>query len=984
MGNVQVAWEDVISVIQMMQTHLIVIGVAFIVMIVALIAAGRIKRPLRGLLRVQSFVAFVVLAAVAVNAALTGPLYSTLNVILSDTGALSEEHAAASREIVEEVADEGIILVQNEEDLLPLRTEQTPRLNVFGWASTNPIYGGTGSGTVDASTAVGILDGLANAGFETNTELSDLYTAYRADRPTISINNGQDWTLPEVPVADYGADIISRAKDFSDTAVLVIARSGGEGADLPNDMGAVLDGTYDAERDVIADGSYHRGTKYTNALYRNNGDYDDFEAGEHYLELSRTEEDLVDLVTSNFDNVILIYNGANMLELDWVEDYPEIKSVLLCAGAGATGFNALGDIISGEVNPSGKTVDTWLRDLTKAPWYNNIGHFAYTNVDEITTAAKEAWERADGIVSFVDYVESIYVGYRFYETAADEKMDGFVYDDVVQYPFGYGLSYTTFTQEMGDLEISEDAIGVEVTVTNTGDTAGKDTVELYYTPPYTNGGIEKASVNLAAFGKTDLLEPGASQTMTLTFDLEDMASYDEEGDGAYILEAGEYVISLRTDSHTVVNAATYTLDADVIYGEDNPHNGDQIVARNQFDFAEGEVTYLSRADGFANYAEATAAPTDYELHEEVTANGTYDPTAYNNAEDVMPTTGANNGLELYDLRGADYDDPRWEELLDELTVDEMVNLIAFGGHQNGEIRSVGKIRILDTDGPAGVNSSTLSAFGTGYCSEILLAQTWNVDLAERMARTMGDEFADFHVTGWYAPSMNMHRSAFGGRDFEYYSEDSLLSAQMAVAETTGILDAGMYPYIKHFVLNEQETNRNGILCTWTTEQAMREIYLKPFEECVKAYPDGRIALMSSYNYIGTTWDGACAALLQNVLRDEWGFKGMVISDYFGNYGYMDADKAVRGGTDMMLGTAGNEAILTDQTSATSILAMRQATKNIFYTTVNSSAYESYTPGTIPGWLRNTYIVDGVIAALLVVIEIAAIRSYKRRRNDNCN
>lgn len=970
MGNVEVAWEDVFSVAQMMQTHLIVIGVALVLMIAGIIAAVKVAKPLRGLIRTQAVVAFVLVAVLAVNLALTGPVYSTLNVVLSDKGALDPAHVEASRKIVEEVTNEGVILTKNDGNFLPIAAQ---KVNVFGWASTNPIYGGTGSGTVDASTAVGILQGLANAGFETNTELSDLYTAYRADRPTISFNNGQDWTLPEIPAADYDAGVIQRARDFSDTAIIVIARSGGEGADLPHDMGAVLDGTYDSERDVIAEGSYYQGTKYTNALYRNNGDYDDFEAGQHYLELSRTEHDLVDLVTSNFDNVILVYNGANMLELDWTEDYPQIKSILLCAGAGATGFNALGNIISGAVNPSGKTADTWLRDLTQAPWYNNIGHFAYNNVDDVTAAAKAAWERADGVVSFVNYVEGIYMGYRFYETAAEEGLIN--YGDVVMYPFGYGLSYTTFSQTMGELNVADGSVSVDITVTNTGSTAGKDVVELYYTPPYTNGGIEKASVNLAAFDKTDLLQPGESQTLTLTFQLEDMASYDTYGTGGYLLEAGDYQISLRTDSHTVVDSKICTVSSDVTYGEGNRHNGDLIPAVNRFGFAEGNVTYLSRRDGFANYAQATAAPSDFALHEEVTGNGTYDPTAFNNADDVMPATGQKNGLELYDLRGAAYDDPRWEELLDQVTVDEMVQLIAFGGHQNGEVKSVSKIRILDTDGPAGVNSSTLGAFGTGYCSEIVVAQTWNEDLAEALARTMGAEFADFHITGWYAPSMNMHRSAFGGRDFEYYSEDSLLSARMAVAETKGILDAGIYPFIKHFALNDQETNRNALLCTWSTEQAIREIYLKPFEACIKAYPDGKLAVMSSYNYIGTTWAGGCSALLQDVLRGEWGFKGMVLSDYFGNYGYMDADKAVRGGTDIMLGTAGNEAIMTDQTSATSVRAMRQAVKNVFYTTVNSSAYENYTPGSIPGWLMTTYIVDGIIIAALVVLEILSIRKY---------
>lgn len=963
MGNVTVAWEDVISVIQMVRTHLIVIGAALVCMILLMVLARRWAKPLRGFIRWQSFIGFLLITVIVVNVMLTGALNNTLNVVLADRGELSQENADNSRQVIEEITNEGVVMTKNDEDFLPIEPQ---KINVFGWASTNPIYGGTGSGTVDASTAVGILEGLENAGFETNTELSDMYREYREDRPAISINDGQDWTLPEVPVADYSDTIMENAKAFSDTALIVLSRTGGEGADLPHDMGSIMDGS---TMDV--------GTKYLRGSYTNNSDeYADFEAGQSYLELSRTEADLVDMVCSQFDNVIVVYNGANTMELGWTENYDQIKSVLLCAGAGATGFNALGNIISGEVNPSGRTADTWVRDLTQTPYYNNIGHFAYTNTEDVAAAAQAAWEQADGIVSFVNYNEGIYTGYRFYETAAEEGLIN--YEDTVMYPFGYGMSYTTFEQTMGDLNVTEGAITVDVTVTNTGDTPGKDVVQLYYTPPYTNGGIEKSSVNLIAFDKTDLLEPGASQTLTLSFDEEDMASYDTYGRGCYVLEAGNYDISLRSDSHNVLDSRSYQVAEDVVYDESNPHNQDVETAVNRLDFAEGDVTYLSRADGFANYEEAVQGPASYELQGEVQGNGTWDPEEFNNPEDQMPTTGADNGLELYDLRGAAYDDPRWEDLLDQVTVDEMVELIAYGGHQTVAVDSVGKIRTLDTDGPAGVNSSTLGIFGTGYCSEILIAQTWNEDLAAAAGDGMCREFLDYNVSGWYAPSMNLHRSASGGRNFEYYSEDSLLSSKMALAEVSAAVEHNIYPYIKHFAFNEQETNRNAMLCTWLTEQSARELYLKPFEECVKNTPSGKLAVMSSYNYIGTQWAGGCFALLQDILRGEWGYEGMVISDYFGNYGYMDADRAVRGGTDMMLGVAGNEAIMTDH-SATSVNAMRNAVKNIFYVTVNSVAYEDYEPDAIPSWMQIMYIADAGVAVLLVLAEVLVIRGYLKKR-----
>lgn len=962
MGNVEVAWEDVFSVIDMIRLHLGVIAAALICMIGVMVVARRWEKEKRGFIRFQSFVAFVIVTALTVNIMLSNTLYNTLNVVLSDTGELTQENIDNSRQVIEEVTGEGIVMTKNEDAFLPIAPG---KINVFGWSSTNPIYGGTGSGTVDTTTAVGILEGLSNAGFETNTELSDMYVSYREDRPLISINNGQEWTLPEVPTAQYSDEMLVNAEAFSDTAMIVISRTGGEGTDLPKDMGSIMDGS---TMDI--------GTKYLKGSYTNNSEaYADYEAGQSYLELSKTERDLVDMVCGRFSNVLVVYNGANTLELDWTNDYEQIKGVLLCAGAGATGFNALGNVIAGNINPSGKTADTWLKDLHQAPYFNNIGHFAYTNTEEVEAAAKEAWERADGIVSFVNYTEGIYTGYRYYETAAQEGLID--YDEVVLYPFGYGLSYTSFTQSMGELKVTEDEISVDVTVTNTGETAGKEVVELYYNPPYTNGGIEKSSVNLAAFDKTEMLEPGQSETMTLSFSIEDMASYDTYGVGGYVLEAGDYEISLRSDSHNVIDSKVYSQAADIVYDESNTHSDDEIAAINRLEFAEGDVTYLSRRDGFANYEEAVKEPESFEVKGEVLGNGTYNPEDYNNPEDVMPVTGAKNGMELFELRGADYDDERWDTLLDQVTVEEMVELIAYGGHQTAAVNSVKKVRTLDTDGPAGVNSSTLGIFGTGYCSEILIAQTWNEELAKKAAEGMCREFSDYNVTGWYAPSMNLHRSAFGGRNFEYFSEDSLLSSKMALAEVSAAVEMGIYPYIKHFALNEQEINRNALLCTWITEQSARELYFEPFEYCVKNIEKGKLAVMSSYNYLGTEWAGGCSALLNDILRGEWGFRGMVISDYFGNYGYMDADRAVRGGTDMMLGTAGNDAIMTDL-SATSVIAMRQALKNVFYVTVNSAAYENYVPGSIPSWMQTMYVIDAILAVLIILAEFMVYRGYCRK------
>ncbi|MDE6588853.1 MAG: glycoside hydrolase family 3 C-terminal domain-containing protein, partial [Oscillospiraceae bacterium] len=738
---ITVEWADVMSVVQLVSGHLTALGVLLVIAIAAIVfSCLKLKSPLKGLVNGEALIAFGLAAVLIVNLMLNGPLYNTLNVVLTDSGELTQEHADASRALVEEISSEGIILAKNDGGLpLAPSSLNNGQINVFGWASTNPIYGGTGSGAVDVATAVDILKGLENAGYTVNQELVDKYKQFRSDRPVIDINNGQDWSLPEPTADSYSQELMNNAKDFSDWAIVVIARSGGEGADLPHDMGKVLDGELDSSmregRSVHAHGSYWEGTKYTNALYTPNSDsYDDFEYGQHYLELSRTEKDLVDLVTSNFDNVIVVYNGANTMEMGWTEDYEQIRGVLLCAGPGATGFNALGKIISGEVNPSAKTVDLWARDLTAAPWYQNIGHHNYTDEVALGIAqrAKEHWERADGYVTFVNYLENNYVGYKFYETAYADGMAGFDYDSAVMYPFGYGLSYTEFEQSITDTTQNGDTVTVTVNVTNTGSVAGKSVVELYSTPPYTNGGIEKSAVNLVGFGKTGMLQPGASETVTIKLNLEDLASYDtgkKVPGGGYILEAGNYVLSVRSDSHTVLDETTVTVSSDVIYDQNNLHNGDVVAATNRFDFARGDVTYLSRENSFANYAQAVAAPTNLTLPGELHAHGSYNPEDYNDPNDPIPTTGASGTLKLGDLRGADYDDPRWEELLDQVTVDEMVELIAYGGHQTAAVNSVGKIRTLDTDGPAGMSSPTLSMFGTGYCCNMIISQTWNRELA---------------------------------------------------------------------------------------------------------------------------------------------------------------------------------------------------------------------------------------------------------------
>lgn len=569
---------------------------------------------------------------------------------------------------------------------------------------------------------------------------------------------------------------------------------------------------------------------------------------------------------------------------------------------------------------------------------------------------------------------------KFYETAATEG--AIDYDSMVAFPFGYGLSYTTFEQKLNDVTYKDGKVTVDVTVTNTGDTAGKDVVEVYYNPPYTEGGIEKASTNLVGFEKTKELKPGASETVTVEFDDDDMASYDYQNAKAYVLEKGDYDISINSDSHTVIDSKKITVEDTITYDSDsNTHDDDQTVATNQFDDAAGDVTYLSRAGHFANYKEATAAPTNFEMSDSAKEtfynNTNYDPSQFNDDSDEMPTTGAKNGLRLADMYGKDYDDADWDKLLDELTFDDMDNLIANGGYGTPAVSSVGKIQLTDADGPASLNNNFTGVGSIGFPASTAFACTWNKDLAKQFGEMIGDMAHDMHVAGWYAPAMNIHRNAFSGRTFEYFSEDALLSGAMASNEIAGAKEKGVYSFMKHFALNDQETKRTEMLCTWTNEQAMREIYLKPFEMSVKE--GGAQAVMSAFNYIGNTYAGGNNALLNTVLRDEWGFKGFVLTDYFGGYGYQNGDQEVRNGNDSMLATTKITNHITDK-SATSVKAMRTAAHNILYTAANSWQYADGEPKVdTPIWKTAMYVAWGVTAVLVIALEALAIKRYMDRK-----
>lgn len=825
-----------------------------------------------------------------------------------------EQAREAALAMAQELAAEGIVLLENKDGALPL--EGGAKVNLFGFASISPLYGGTGSGASDTSSNVDLVQGLTNAGLEVNQELVDFYKNSGVKRGDQAGFTGSNFTPAEVPASQYGDSLLANAKTFSDTAVVMFSRIGGEGGDLPMDMEA--------------------------AGYSQAG------GNRSYLELTQDEEDLLELVKAQgFGKVIVLINSSHAMELGFLED--GVDAALWIGGPGSRGMDAVGQVLAGTVNPSGRLPDTYAYDHTTAPAYWNAGDFTYGNLDKR---------------NYVEYVEGIYVGYRFYETRFIDNATGVcdeaAYEKTVQYPFGYGLSYTSFEQAIEDFSVDKGTVTMKVKVSNTGNAAGKDVAQVYFTAPYTVGGIEKSHVVLAAFGKTGLLQPGDSETLTLTFAVDDMASYDENGAGCYVLEAGTYQIKLMANAHEVIGSREYTVDQTVTYGEGNPRGTDLTAAVNRFeDVSTGQITqYVSRADWEGTTPKARQ---DGKTASDATVSALTASAVYDSDPSDPAITFASNGLTLEDMAGLDYDDPKWEKLLEQLSVEDMTNMISNGGWSTPEAASVGKPATNDLDGPAGINSLVSDLKGVAYPSEALIGASWNQELLENFGHTFGAEATANHVVGLYAPAVNIHRTPYSGRNFEYYSEDALLSGKLGAAMVRGYASQGVYAYVKHFALNDQESNRLSI-SVWSNEQAMRELYLKAFEVVVK---EGRTtAMMSSYSYLGSTWAGASRALLTDVLRDEWGFQGTVVTDSaMGNTSWMDINLALRAGGDMMLCLMG---VNLDSSTNTAQQEMRRACHNILYTQANSAAVAA-AADTSPYWLVLLVVLDtAVLAAALFV------------------
>ena len=925
-----------------------------------------------------------------------------------------------AEELAWQVQAESSVLLRNENKTLPLASD-VKKVNVFGWASTDWLGGGSGSGGVKNIT-VDLLTALADYGIETNAALTEMYEDFQSGREytrTLGSWPEQSCRMYEPSVSNsayYTPQMLSDAKAFSDTAIVVFGRLSGES----NDATQAQYKRTEKDGEIVVDES------------------------RTYLDLSDEEVELLTYVGANYENVIVILNTTNVMALGELETVAGVDACLMVGFTGQTGAAAIPALLWGEVTPSGKTADTWAYDFATAASYANAaagGVGAYTGAEGLypangTSNGNLGTPFAYDQVSYLDYAEGIYIGYKWYETADAEgywasvsNEYGTGYEGVVQYPFGYGLSYTDFKWEITGKPVSMSRDGeltVKVKVTNTGAVAGKDVVELYYTAPYTPGGIEKSAVELGAFAKTRLLAPGESQELVLTLAVADMASYDcydanANGFTGYELDAGEYVLSLRRDSHTVVETVVLNLNEGIPYVLD-PITG--LEVNNKFtgiDAMDGisldgtdsnqNIVYLTRADFAGTFPKANVDSRPMadnlkalNLYTAEQANAWIDP----NAEPI--TTGADNGLkvmeggtltELGRKLGGNYDDPQWEALLDQMTEEEMLELVTHGyGHTAG-IESIGKDQTMDADGPAQIGGFTGSNPGTGFPSSSTLAQSWNKELALAEGRMIGHQAAQRGYSGWYAPAVNMHRSPFNGRNYEYYSEDAHLSGQICGNTVAGALDAGTFCYVKHFLCNDGESGiyRDGIYI-WMTEQALREVYLEPFRIIVEEY--GASGIMSSYNRVGAVWAGGSEALLTGILRQEWDFQGAVITDYADHHEFMNGDQMIRTGGDlwmdgMMLGTLKYE---TDSNSFWQ--AMRLASKNIIYMALNAHVenmnYVAESGDTdmtrpvitveMPLWQKIIIGLDVVSVTLFalalrsVILDVKVKRAAKKPKTDN--
>lgn len=915
------------------------------------------------------------------------PIYSdeVTSVYPTQKATNKAEAFANAQEVNLKLAEEGFVLLKNENAALPMN--KGARISVFSKNSVNLSYGGSGSGGFDTSNNKNLYESLNDAGFVTNPTLKNFYESSQsgpvrtANSSDLDNGDNQKIATAETPQNKYTDAVRNSYADYSDAALVVITRIGGEGFDLPRYQG-------DSEGAVSPDS--------------------------HYLELDQNEIDLLTAVTDGtFKRVVVVFNTPSSFEATFLKDSAyaafadKIDAAVWIGFTGSNGITALGEILNGDVNPSGRLVDTWAADFTKNPSFVNFG----------TGCLPDTTDKYDGGMYYsVDYEEGIYVGYRYYETRGETDGENW-YNANVVYPFGYGLSYTTFDWTVGDASASEIELGttitVPVTVKNTGSVAGKDVVQLYASAPYTLGGIEKAHKVLVGFAKTKLLQPGESETVTVSFDPYSAASYDyrdanSNGFSGYELEAGEYTLYVSRNAHKSEKAIALNLAADVQIGTD-PTTDSEVVNRytDSEDFLDSDWqldTMLSRADWEGTWPTPQTAQqhagTD-RLYEEIRSEEHNNPTDFDSEE--YPWFGEEPTLTLRDLLPSaeaegyepvvSYDDERWEELMMGCDEEEMIALINNGAYHTLAMESVGLPATIHGDGPSGFTCFMSKEQVNGTCqyvSEPVMASTWNIDLMTELGEaigeegTIGDKATGQPYSSIYAPGVNIHRSPFGGRCSEYFSEDPFISGMMGAAEVQGIQSRGVLPTVKHFVANEQETHRSiGGDLSWLSEQALREIYLKPFEYTVKLGETRGI--MTSFNRIGTRWTGGDYRLLTEILRNEWGFNGLVICDFNTIPQYMIPCMMFYAGGSLDLATQ-QSAMWTDcdTSDAGDAIVLMRAVKDVMYALVNSNAMNAEVIGyNLPIWQEYLHWINNgaftLVGVWLVLAIVRTVRCNKRQK-----
>lgn len=915
------------------------------------------------------------------------PIYSdeVTSVYPTQKATNKAEAFANAQEVNLKLAEEGFVLLKNENAALPMN--KGARISVFSKNSVNLSYGGSGSGGFDTSNNKNLYESLNDAGFVTNPTLKRFYESSQsgpvrtANSSDLDNGDNQKIATAETPQSKYADAVKNSYADYSDAALVVITRIGGEGFDLPRYQG-------DSEGAVSPDS--------------------------HYLELDQNEIDLLTAVTDGtFKRVVVVFNTPSSFEATFLKDSAyaafadKIDAAVWIGFTGSNGITALGEILNGDVNPSGRLVDTWAADFTKNPSFVNFG----------TGCLPDTTDKYDGGMYYsVDYEEGIYVGYRYYETRGETDGEDW-YNANVVYPFGYGLSYTTFDWTVGDASASEIELGttitVPVTVKNTGSVAGKDVVQLYASAPYTLGGIEKAHKVLVGFAKTKLLQPGESKTVTVSFDPYSAASYDyrdanSNGFSGYELEAGEYTLYVSRNAHESEKAIALNLAADVQIGTD-PTTDSEVVNRytDSENFLDSDWqldTMLSRADWEGTWPTPQTAQqhagTD-RLYEEIRSEEHNNPTDFDSEE--YPWFGEEPTLTLRDLLPSaeaegyepvvSYDDERWEEVMMGCDEEEMIALINNGAYHTLAMENVGLPATIHGDGPSGFTCFMSKEQVNGTCqyvSEPVMASTWNINLMNELGEaigeegTIGDKATGQPYSSIYAPGVNIHRSPFGGRCSEYFSEDSFISGMMGAAEVQGIQSRGVLPTVKHFVANEQETHRSiGGDLSWLSEQALREIYLKPFEYTVKLGETRSI--MTSFNRIGTRWTGGDYRLLTEILRSEWGFNGLVICDFNTIPQYMIPRMMFYAGGSLDLATQ-QSAMWTDcdTSDAGDAIVLMRAVKDVMYALVNSNAMNAEVIGYNPPiWQEYLHWINigafTLVGVWLVLAIVRTVRCNKRQK-----